>query len=243
MRIAILGGGCSGLVTAWLLQHHHQVEVFEKIHPWGSCPDVEQECSCSSLLRAHGNCHTLSFSMKKYVAIIRGINVGGHNRVNMKQLREALEKLKFQEVQTYIQSGNIVFRSEETSVPSLESAVGKVLKSKFDVTVPVIVRDEKEWKKTVRGNPFLDRTEELTKLLVTFLSARPAPADVKAIAQESFPHDEFAVLGKDVYVFCKEGYGKTDIPNLFFEKKLRVNGTTRNWRTVLEIEKMLTQAG
>jgi uncharacterized protein (DUF1697 family) len=177
--------------------------------------------------------------MKKYVAIIRGINVGGHNRVNMQRLREALGKAKFQDVQSYIQSGNIVFNTHKTSVSRLESTVRKILQSNFKVDVPVIVRDEKEWKKTVKRNPFLQRTDDLTKILVTFLSAKPAMSDVRTLAQVQFPHDEFIVDGKDVYVFCKEGYGKTDIPNLFFEKKLNVTGTTRNWKTVMEIAGML----
>lgn len=177
--------------------------------------------------------------MKQYIGIIRGINVGGHHKVNMKELREVMTKNKYQEVQTYIQSGNIVFRSGLTSGEDIEKSLSKVLKSTFDVNVPVLVRDEKEWKRTVKRNPFLGRTEDFTKLLVTFLSEKPSPELVKATSQINFPHDEFFIDGKDVYLFCKEGYGKTDIPNTFFEKKLKVTGTTRNWKTVLQLGEMV----
>lgn len=177
--------------------------------------------------------------MQQYIAIIRGINVGGHNSVNMQVLRESMEKNKFKEVRTYIQSGNIVFRSDASSVAVIENSLSKILKDKFKVSVPVLVRDEKEWTRTVKRNPFLNETDDLTKLLVTFLSAKPSAASVKAISHIQFPHDEFVVDGRDVYLFCKENYGKSDIPNTFFEKQLKVTGTTRNWRTVLELGKML----
>lgn len=177
--------------------------------------------------------------MKQYVGIIRGINVGGHNSVNMKILREAMEKNKFQDVRTYIQSGNLVFCSTAKSIEAIESSLSKLLTDHFHVNVPVLVRDEKEWARTVKRNPFLKETDDLTKLLVTFLSTKPSPADVKKVMQLSFPHDAFAIDGKDIYLHCKEGYGKCDIPNMFFEKHFKVTGTTRNWRTVLEISSML----
>ena len=156
--------------------------------------------------------------MGKCIAIIRGVNVGGHNRVNMKLLREALENAGLDEVQTYIQSGNIVFRSGKKNP---ESLIKNVLKTEFAVDVPVIVREDKDWKQTVRKNPFLKETDDLTKLLVTFLSATPAAAETKALSEHKFPHDTFKVVGRDVYLYCKEGYGKTDIPNTFFEKRLK----------------------
>jgi uncharacterized protein (DUF1697 family) len=177
--------------------------------------------------------------MKQYIAIIRGINVGGHHSVNMKALRDAMEKNKFKDVRTYIQSGNVVFRSDSASIASFETTLSKLIEDNFKAKVPVLVRDEKEWARTVKRNPFLKETDDLTKLLVTFLSSKPSPADVKKVSQLSFPHDVFAIDGKDIYLYCKEGYGKCDIPNLFFEKHLKVTGTTRNWRTVLELEKMV----
>ncbi len=175
----------------------------------------------------------------QYIALIRGINVGGHNKVNMKTLRDAMEENKFKEVRTYIQSGNIVLQSNAKSVESIETAISKLLKTHFDVNVPVIVRDEKEWKTTVKRNQFLKSTDDLSKLFVTFLSEKPSRADVKATSLIHYPHDDFMIDGKDIYMFCKDGYGKTDIPNTFFERHLKVKGSTRNWRTVLELEKML----
>lgn len=176
--------------------------------------------------------------MKQYIAIIRAINVGGHNKVNMKALREGMEKHKYKDVRTYIQSGNLVFRSPLSSVDAIEKSLSKLLKSTFDVNVPVLVRDETEWKRTIKRNPFLDRTEDFTKLLVTFLSEKPSPELVKATSLINFAHDLFQIDGKDIYLYCMDGYGKCDIPNNFFEKHLKVKGTTRNWKTVLELGRL-----
>ncbi|HLF64066.1 MAG TPA: DUF1697 domain-containing protein [Saprospiraceae bacterium] len=175
----------------------------------------------------------------QYIAIIRGINVGGHNNVNMKVLREALEHAGFKDVRTYIQSGNVILRSHLRKIESIETSLSKLLKASFDVNVPVIVRNEQEWERTVKRNSYLKSTDDHTKLLVTFLSETPSSADVKATSLFRFPHDEFVIDGKDIYLFCKDGYGKSDIPNTFFEKHLKVTGTTRNWRTVLEVSSML----
>jgi uncharacterized protein (DUF1697 family) len=179
--------------------------------------------------------------MKQYVAIIRGINVGGHNRVNMNVLREALIKSGLHDVRTYIQSGNIVFRYESSKKDQLPALITSVLKKQFNADVPVIVRDEREWQQTVSQNPFVGATEDLGKLLVSFLNAKPSPTVVRAISQETFPNDDFAVVGKDVYLFCRNGYGKTDIPNTYFEKRLVTTATTRNWKTVLQIARMLEE--
>ena len=177
--------------------------------------------------------------MKQYVAIIRGINVGDHNRVNMKMLTAALVKAKLKDVWTYIQSGNVVLRSSSSRASDLEQLFNKILKKHFNADVPVIVREEKEWLRTVTRNPFLDRTDDRTKLLVTFLASKPTAADVRRAEETTFPHDDFVIDGKDIYLFCKNGYGKTDIPNTFFEKQLGVTATTRNWRTVMQLADML----
>lgn len=177
--------------------------------------------------------------MQQFVAIIRGINVGGHNKVNMKQLRDALVQSGLDDIRTYIQSGNIVFRSPGKDALKHAATVRDVLATEFSVQVPVIVRDSKEWQRTLKRNPFLSQTGDFAKLLVTFLSEKPAAAETKKIGAFAFPHDVFAVDGKDVYMYCIDGYGKTDIPNLFFEKHLKVTGTTRNWKTVLEIGALL----
>lgn len=180
--------------------------------------------------------------MKQFVAIIRGINVGGHHKVHMQTLREALEAHKLRDVRTYIQSGNVVFRSLARKTDSLEATFGKVLRTHFGIHVPVIVREEKEWARTVRRNPFLDRTEDHKKLHVTFLRSRPAIQAARALSHMSFPHDEVIVDGKDAYLFCRNGYAQTDLTNAFLEKKLMVKGTTRNWRTVLTLADMLAES-
>src|SRR5690606_26241364 len=140
---------------------------------------------------------------------------------------------KLRDVRTYIQSGNLVFRSPARSSDSLESLISHVLNDRFRLQVPVFVREDKEWFRTIQRNPFLDRTDDPTKLHVTFLSSRPASQAARALAQVMFDHDEVIVDGKDAYLFCRDGYGQTDITNAFLERKLMVRATTRNWRTVM----------
>jgi uncharacterized protein (DUF1697 family) len=176
--------------------------------------------------------------MQRYIAIIRGINVGGHNKVSMQVLRDALTKKKLSDVQTYIQSGNVIFSATDADTTAMEKLIRKVLLDTFSVDVQVIVRDQKEWKQTIKKNPFLSETDDETKLLVTFLSEKPDAAAAKTLAGVTFQNDSFQIIGKDIYLFCREGYGKSKIPNMFFEKKLGVSGTTRNWRTVLELGRM-----
>jgi uncharacterized protein (DUF1697 family) len=178
--------------------------------------------------------------MEQFIAIIRGINVGGHNRVNMQVLRESLTKKKLQDVQTYIQSGNIVFRSEHDAAEDCAAIIRAVLKQKFDADVPVIVRTATQWRQTLKKNPFLGDTDDHTKLLVTFLPEKPAAADLKALSKIQFPHDEFKVVGADIYLHCKNGYGRTDISATFFEKHLGMTNTTRNWRSVQKVAEMLS---
>ena len=177
--------------------------------------------------------------MQKYIAILRGVNVGGHNRVNMQRLREALAGKGLKDVQTYIQSGNIVFQTGMQGTSGPAKKIAGVLKTDFNVDVPVLVRSASEWMRTVENNPFVRETDDHTKLLVTFLSEKPAAADVKSLSTQVFPHDDFRVVDADVYLFCRNGYGRTDIPNTFFEKHLRRTGTTRNWKSVLALAEML----
>jgi uncharacterized protein (DUF1697 family) len=118
--------------------------------------------------------------------------------------------------------------------------IREVLKQKFKADVPVLVRSEKEWRQTIKKNPFLKSTDDHTKLLVTFLPEKPSAADVKALSKIQFPHDEFKVVGADIYLYCKNGYGRTDISNTFYEKHLKMTNTTRNWRSVLMIAEMLS---
>ncbi len=176
--------------------------------------------------------------MSTWIAILRGINVAGARKLPMKELKELFEKLKCGNVRTYIQSGNVVFESAKPDA-AFAGKVQAAIKKRYDHDVPVLVRSLEEMKRVSTANPYLERKDiELDKLHVTFLAEAPKKPDVEKIAGASFGNDSFELVGREVYVHCPDGYGNTKLNNTFFENKLKVSATTRNWRTVHELVRM-----
>ena len=161
--------------------------------------------------------------------MLRGINLGARNRVAMPALRELFEDMGFTDVETYVQSGNVVFSA--TSKPRGHAIAKRVAKD-LDVTSPVLVRSATELAKIVTGVPF---EGDAAAFHVTLLEDKPKAAAVKAIDAEKFAPDEFAVVGKDVYLRCPKGYGVSKLSNAFWEKKLGTVATTRNWKTITNL--------
>jgi len=167
-------------------------------------------------------------------AILRGINVGGHRKILMADLKQLLEKNGFlKNVATYIQSGNVVFNTdEENSV--LELKLEALIKSHFGHDVPVIVRSKEELLKVIEHNPF-KAEEDITKLHVTFLKEQPQQLDIDQISADTFKPDLFSIEDKTVYLCLKKKYHETKLSTNFFEKNLQVGATTRNWKTTLKL--------
>jgi len=174
--------------------------------------------------------------MQTYISILRGINVSGHKMIKMDALRAMFETLGFKNVKTYIQSGNVVFQTKKTSPQALEKKIAKKIADSFGFEVPVLVIDSAELSHTLKNNPFVNkRKEDSTKLHVTFLSGEPQQAAIEKIKEGNYADDEFIVSGKNIYLFCPNGYGNTKLSNTFFENKLKLTATTRNWKTVNEL--------
>lgn len=172
--------------------------------------------------------------METYISILRGINVSGQKKILMTDLKEIYEKLNFKDVETYVQSGNVVFRSEK-KLQEIETAkkIEKAIQEKYDFHVPVIIRSQQEMKKVIASNPFLqEKNIDLKKLHVTFLSEIPAKENVKNLEDIDLSPDEFMMKGKEIYLHIPGSYAETKLSNSFFEKKLKVIATTRNWNTV-----------
>jgi uncharacterized protein (DUF1697 family) len=169
--------------------------------------------------------------MGRYVAMLRGVNVGG-KQVKMTALAELFSDLGYADVVTYIQSGNVVFTSPSRGGDALARAIEARLTSGLGLDVRVLLRSRAEIERVQRGNPLLRAGADPAKLHVTFLAAKPAAALVRAAEALDFGADTFAVAGREVYVHCANGYGRTKINNTFFEKKLATIATTRNWNTV-----------
>ncbi len=177
--------------------------------------------------------------MKKYIAILRGVNVSGHNIMPMKELKAAMEKTGFNSVATYIQSGNVVFEHTGTLESELADKLTALIKTTFGHNVPVLVRTVGYIQQVYEANPFFIREDvDAEKLHITFLGEEPAQQNIDAANTYSYPPDEFVVEGKAVYVYCPNGYGNTKLTNTFFENKLKVAATTRNLKTVAKLIEM-----
>ena len=177
--------------------------------------------------------------MQTYIAILRGINVSGHKLIKMDALKQLFEELNFKNSRTYIQSGNVIFESKKVDTKNLETKIEKQILKTFGFEVPVLVKEKEELKNVLEHNPFLTkRKEDPTKLHVTFLSTVAEQGYIDMLLQGEYQKDEFIISDKCVYLFCPDGYGNTKLSNTFFEKKLKVKATTRNWKTVIELNKL-----
>jgi uncharacterized protein (DUF1697 family) len=174
--------------------------------------------------------------MTTYVAMLRGINVSGRNTLAMEDLRALVTAAGGRDVRTYIQSGNAVFDSRRSS-SAIVTALRRGLEGVLGSGVLVLVRTKEELDAVIDTNPFVHRGEDPKVLHVTFMGEAPG-ADAVAGALTRSDADEFRVIGREVYLFCPNGYGKTKLTNTFFEKRLGSEATTRNWTTVTKLAEM-----
>ncbi len=178
--------------------------------------------------------------VKTCISILRGINVSGQKKIIMSELTALYESLALKNVTTYIQSGNVVFKTDlKLSDEQFAQKIEQAIFEKYNFHVPVIIRTAEEIKHIITTNPFLKEKEINTdKLHVSFLSAMPGPATLEKIKTYDYPPDRFYISGKEVYLYCPESYGETKLSNKFFENKLQVTATTRNWKTVNKLLEM-----
>jgi uncharacterized protein (DUF1697 family) len=177
--------------------------------------------------------------MSTFVTMLRGINVGGQKRLSMETLREIFEGFGFTNIRTYVQSGNVVFESPVQEPSLLTESLETRIEQTCGFHVEVFIRQAQELKRILVGNPFLnDRHEDPSKLHVTFLYRTPPKTAWTQLIPPSDTLDEFASAELAIYLFCPNGYGKTKLSNSFFERKLGMPLTTRNWNTVNALYKM-----
>ena len=169
--------------------------------------------------------------MTAYVALLRGINVSGQKLMKMEDLRACFETLRFERVTTHLQSGNVIFRAEP--IPSMGETIEAEIKKRFGFAVPVLVRTARELERVVQGNPWKEKSGiDPAKMHVTFLSAAAPDGAVKSLEALVADHEGVHVTGREVYLYCPAGYGRTKLSNAAIEKKLSVVATTRNWKSV-----------
>lgn len=177
--------------------------------------------------------------MVTYISILRGINVSGKNLIKMDALRAMYESLGFQNCVTYIQSGNVVFLSKKSTPEKLASTISNQIKQEFGFEVPVLVMTIDTLEVVIANNPFVkDKKKDNTFFHVTFLEVSSVVKDYDSILDKGREGEEIDITSMAVYLYCPLGYGSTKWTNTFFESKLKVRATTRNWKTTLELLKI-----
>ena len=174
--------------------------------------------------------------MTTYISILRGINVGGNKPIKMDALKALYENMNFNNVRTYIQSGNVVFTRIETDVKEIESRIAEEIANIYGFTVPVIVFTKDTLHMIINLNPFInDPSKDISFLHVTFLASTPQKYDLTTLEAKKGVGEEMHITHNAVYLYLPNGYAATKLNNNYFESKLKVDATTRNWRTAKEL--------
>lgn len=167
-----------------------------------------------------------------HVALLRGINVGGKNKLPMKGLVELFGAAGCTDVRTYIQSGNVVFRASAQVLEGLPSAIPRAIEERFELDVPVVLRSAVELAAVLRSNPFAKAGAGEEHLHVVFLREQPSAARVKALDPARSPGDELRVRGREVYPWLPTGVARTKLTVPWLDAEFATTATQRNWRTV-----------
>ncbi len=174
---------------------------------------------------------------------MRGINVSGKKPIKMDALREMYENLGYMDVISYVQSGNIIFSSDEIDPKILEQKISGQIETDFGFEVPVIVLTVDKLKKIIESSPFVnDKNKDPAFLHVTFLASPPTTFDQRVIESKKQNGEEVSFSNTAVYLYCPNGYGRTKLTNNFLEAKLKVGATTRNWKTTRELLRIAEQS-
>jgi len=174
--------------------------------------------------------------MPVWVSLLRGVNLGRHNQVNMPRLREALSAAGFQDVRTYVQSGNVVARSGHRTPDRVAETVRSVVRERLDVDVPVVVRSPRQLRALLSWSPFAeDAAARPTSVHVLHLTDDPDPARVAALLGEDWSPDNLAVRHREVVVRYADAMSASRLQHAGLLRRLGVDGTARNWRTLLAL--------
>lgn len=179
-------------------------------------------------------------SAGKCIALLRGINVGKNKRIAMADLRELLTDLGYGDVKTLLQSGNAVFTARGTA-EVLAGQIQRAITDRFRLEVAVIVRSAEELAKAIAANPIKNGESDGAKLLIAFLAARPAAAKLRHIDPADFAPEEFAVAGREIYMWCRNGVSESNLFTVFSEKAIGVTSTARNWNTLTKLRALTEQ--
>ena len=180
--------------------------------------------------------------MPVYLALFRGINVSGHNLIKMEPLKKVMEAEGYINVETYIQSGNVVFESAETSRDRIAKALEILMYKEYGHNVVIFILDEADVAKVIAGNPYTGPEPEgqgIKKFFVAFLSGPPKSDGIDQLRKYNRGDDVFKIVDNVLYLKLATSAADSKLTNVFIENKLGVKATTRNWNTTLKIFEML----
>ena len=177
--------------------------------------------------------------MTAVISLLRGVNVGGHNMIKMEALRALYESIGLRDVQSYVQSGNVVFRTERKEMAVLAKKIEDAIEHKFGFRPPVVLRTAAELREVVAKNPFAKRSGiEPGKLLVSFLVDDTAAEDRELLRQTKFDPEELHIGSRHLYIYFPTGQGNTKLNMKMIDRTLKTSGTGRNWNSVLKLLEM-----
>ena len=178
--------------------------------------------------------------MSTFVSILRGINVSGQKKILMADLKALYKKLGLEDVQTYIQSGNVIFDyAGGKSRLAIAEMIEQSIEKEYKFQVPVLVKAPDDLISTIKNNPFTQEAGvDPSRVAVTFLESQPTSENQIKLEGVDYPPDRFIIDGLNIYIYCPISYGNSKLSNKFFERKLKVRATTRNWKTINKLFEM-----
>jgi uncharacterized protein (DUF1697 family) len=180
---------------------------------------------------------------QKYLALLRGINVGGNNILPMKLLAAIFEKAGCGDVRTFIQSGNVIFNAPAGKTGDLVVKIHREIARRFGFQPPVVIRTREDLEKVIAGNPFIKAGADTDRLFVMFLENAPKAEAIAALDPNRSPPDEFIVRGREIYLNLVNGAARSKLTSAYFDSKLKTVSTARNWRTVNKLLELMKDDG
>jgi uncharacterized protein (DUF1697 family) len=178
--------------------------------------------------------------MNTFISFLRGVNMTGHNSIKMTDLAALYNNLGFIDAETFIQSGNVIFSTTvDRPVPDIALEIETAIHSDFGFDVPVMIRTVPEMKSIISSNPYLSEPGfNPAKMAVIFLHDKITENQIQKAADVNYPPDKFKIIGNEIFTFCPNGFGRTKLYTNFFENRMKVTGTARNWKTITTLLEM-----
>ena len=180
--------------------------------------------------------------MNQYIAFLRGINVSGHKKIKMGDLKMLFETLGYQYITTYIQSGNVIFQTESSSIAELKKNIENAIRSHYNFEVAVLLINKQSLSDILDANPFKEDIStgkvDQKRMYFTLLFEKPEYVRIAEILKHDYKPEKLVIRDSTVYFLISKGYGNTKLNNNFFENKLKVTATTRNFSTLNKLREL-----